>query len=86
MKNGYSRKGLFGSTIHYDENGKVVGKSRPGLFGSTNHYDNTGRYVGKSRPGLFDTQNHYDTDGNKLILISSSVKLRIFAIFSYLYV
>ena len=47
MKNGYSRKGLFGSTIHYDENGKVAGKIRPGLFGSTNHYDNTGRYVGK---------------------------------------
>lgn len=32
-KDGYSRKGLFGDIIHYDNNGKKVGESRPGLFG-----------------------------------------------------
>lgn len=26
-KNGYSRKGFFGETIHYDANGKKVGES-----------------------------------------------------------
>lgn len=29
-----SRPGLFGTTVHYDSNGRKVGESRPGLFGS----------------------------------------------------
>lgn len=51
-----SRPGLFGgTTIHYDENGNIIGKSVPGLFGSTViHYDAQGNIVGKSVPGLFD--------------------------------
>jgi hypothetical protein len=48
FKKGYSRRGLFGSTIHYDANGKRIGKSVPGIFGTTNHYDSSGKYVGKS--------------------------------------
>lgn len=38
-----SRPGLFGTTNHYDSNGKKIGESRPGLFGTTNHYDSKGR-------------------------------------------
>jgi len=34
-----SRPGFFGTTNHYDSNGRKVGKSRPGLFGGTVHYD-----------------------------------------------
>ena len=30
-KDGYSRKGFFGETIHYDGNGKKIGESRPGF-------------------------------------------------------
>lgn len=37
-KNGYSRKGFFGETIHYDANGKKVGESRKNFWGGTNHY------------------------------------------------
>ena len=38
-KDGYSRKGFFGETVHYDKNGKIVGKSRPSWFDSSNHYE-----------------------------------------------
>ncbi len=38
-KKGYSRKGLFGTVIHYDSNGKKIDESRQGLFGM-NYYDN----------------------------------------------
>lgn len=57
MKKIISRPGLFGgTTIHYDENGNIIGKSVPGLFGSTViHYDAEGNIVGKSVPGLFDS-------------------------------
>ena len=34
-----SKPGMFGTTVHYDEKCKVVGKSSPGMFGSTVHYD-----------------------------------------------
>ena len=34
-KDGYSRKGFFGETIHYDGNGKKIGESRPGFWGGT---------------------------------------------------
>ena len=37
-KNGYSRKGFFGETIHYDTNGKKVGESTRSFWGGTNHY------------------------------------------------
>ena len=47
-KDGYSRKGLFGTIHHYDSNGKKVGESRPGFFGSMNHYDSSGRKTGHS--------------------------------------
>lgn len=30
---------MFGSTVHYDANGKEAGRSSPGLFGSTAHLE-----------------------------------------------
>ena len=42
-KSGYSRKGLFGAIIHYDENGNKIGESRPGFFGGMNNYDADGK-------------------------------------------
>ena len=29
-----SRKGLFGTTTHYDERGRKIGESSPSFFGS----------------------------------------------------
>ena len=48
-----SREGLFGTTIHYDENGHKVGETLPGFFGGTNYYDNDGHKIGHSEPGFF---------------------------------
>ena len=64
-KDGYSRRGLFGSINHYDSNGKKVGESRPGLFGGMNNYDANGHKTGSSQPGLFGGVNHYDNRGHK---------------------
>ena len=56
--------GLFGSKIHYDENGNYAGQSMPGLFGDTMiHYDENGNYAGRTDPGLFGTQVHTDRNG-----------------------
>lgn len=37
-KKGYSRKGFFGETIHYDTNGKKIGESVRNFSGGTNRY------------------------------------------------
>lgn len=42
-KKGYSRKGFFGETIHYDNRGRKVGESRPNAFGGAVHYDAKGK-------------------------------------------
>ncbi len=57
--------GLFGSKIHYDENGNYAGTSVPGLIeGSMIHYDANGSYAGTSMPGLFQDQMlHTDATG-----------------------
>lgn len=54
-----SRRGLFGTTYHYDERGKYLGKSRPGLFGDNKvHFDENGNKRGTSRPGFFNEEVH----------------------------
>ena len=58
-----STPGFFGSTIHRDSSGKIVGKSVPGFFGSTIHKDANGKIVGKSVPGFFGSTIHRDTSG-----------------------
>lgn len=65
-KKGYSRPGLFGGTVHYDENGRKTGTSWPGVFGGTNHYDQEGNKVGTSWPGLMGGTRHYDSEGKKI--------------------
>ena len=44
-KEGYSRKGFFGETIHYDANGRKIGESRPNFWGGVDHYDANGTLV-----------------------------------------
>ena len=57
--------GLFGTKIHYDENGRKVGESIPGLFkGTMNHFDADGNLVGTTTSGLFSgTSDHFDANG-----------------------
>ena len=38
-KKGYSRKGFFGETIHYDANGNKVGESRKNYWGDIVRYN-----------------------------------------------
>ncbi|MGM9579024.1 MAG: hypothetical protein ACI3VS_06515 [Evtepia sp.] len=57
-----SRPGLFGSTVHYDENGKKIGTSYSGAF-KTDHYDANGHRVGSSYNGSF-CNDHYDAKGH----------------------
>ena len=64
-KNGYSRKGFFGETIHYDANGRKIGESRPNFWGGMDHYDTAGNKVGSSQRGFWGEINHYDNEGNK---------------------
>ncbi|MDO4731826.1 MAG: hypothetical protein Q4B14_06900 [Clostridia bacterium] len=64
-KKGYSRKGFFGQTIHYDAKGNKIGESTRGFWGQTNHYDTKGDKVGESARGFWGQTNHYDVNGNK---------------------
>lgn len=64
-KEGYSRKGFFGETIHYDANGRKIGESRPNLSGGFDHFDANGNKTGYSQRGLSGGMNHYDTQGNQ---------------------
>ena len=61
-----SVQGLFGQTIHYDENGNKVGESWPGLFGGENHYDQDGTFIGSSERGLIADRVHYDADHQRI--------------------
>jgi len=70
-KNGYSRKGFFGETIHYDNNGNKTGHSQQGFWGQTNHYDSNGHKVGESTRSFWGGTNHYGSG-------SSSVRHSIF--------
>ena len=65
QKSGYSSKGFFGETNHYDSSGKKTGYSQPGIFGGVDHYDAKGDKVGHSDPGIFGGMDHYDAKGNK---------------------
>ena len=39
-KKGHSRKGLFGTKVHYDSSGNKIGHSRPSWFDSSDeHYE-----------------------------------------------
>ena len=55
---GYSRRGLSGDIVHYDEHGKKIGTSSPSAFGGYNHYYNSGRKTGHSDIGLFGDYKH----------------------------
>ncbi len=62
-KKGYSRPGLLGGMVHYDENGKRVGDSLPNMLGGYNHYDEKGNKTGASYPSLLGGARHYDDKG-----------------------
>ena len=65
-KEGYSRKGFFGTINHYDSNGRKIGESRPSFWGGMNNYDTKGNKIGESRPGFFGDVKHYDSHGNRI--------------------
>lgn len=60
----HSSPGLFGTTNHYDEHGRLVGYSQKGLFGAINHYNADGSKAGYSMDNLFGGQNHHRRDGS----------------------
>ena len=64
-KQGYSRKGFWGQTIHYDANGNKIGESRPNFWGGYDHYDTSGNKTGSSQQGFWGQMNHYDNSGKK---------------------
>lgn len=47
-KNGYSRRGFFGETIHYDANGNKIGESIKNFWGGTNYYSSGSSGGGRS--------------------------------------
>ena len=56
--------GFFGTKLHYDGSGKLVGQSVPGLTkGTMLHYDMNGNIIGRTDPGFFGTQIHTDKNG-----------------------
>ena len=56
--------GFFGTKLHYDGSGRLVGQSVPGLTkGTMLHYDMNGNLIGRTDPGFFGTQIHTDKNG-----------------------
>jgi hypothetical protein len=64
-KDGYSRKGYFGETIHYDKKGRKIGESRPNFLGGVDHFDASGKKTGHSQKDFLGNVNHYDKNGHK---------------------
>lgn len=67
-KKGYSRPGLFGDVVHYDENGKKIGVSSPSLLGGYNHYGEDGRKTGSSYPSLLGGVNTWQENPGDTVL------------------
>lgn len=65
-KKGYSRKGIFGETIHYDSKGRKVGESRPNAFGGAVHYNAKGKKIGETRKSFWGGVEHRDKRGRKV--------------------
>ena len=76
-KKGYSLKGFFGETIHYDANGKKIGESRKNFWGGYDHFDVNGKKTGSSRETFFGGVNHFDNNGNKTGYIRSDLMEKI---------
>ena len=53
-KDGYSRKGFFGETIHYNANGQKVGESTPNFWGGSNYHSSGSENSRISYPVLDD--------------------------------
>ena len=62
-KKGFSRRGFFGETIHYDDKGTEVGKSYKNVLGGYDHYDASGNKTGSSYKNMAGGTTHYDADG-----------------------
>lgn len=62
-KKGFSRRGFFGETIHYDEKGNEVGKSYKNVLGGYDHYDASGNKTGSSYKNMAGGTTHYDAEG-----------------------
>ena len=70
-KAGYSVKGLWGRTIHYNKYGEKIGYTVKSFFGKRKRYDINGNLISYSVRNFWGGYNTYDADGN---LISKSYK------------
>lgn len=61
-----SIQGLFGETLHYNEDGDYLGYSVEGLLGETLHYNASGEQTGFSCEGAIADAVHYDADNNEV--------------------
>ena len=66
-------KGFYGTYIHKDEYGNIIGNSKPNPFLSKElfHYDNNDELCGRSVPDFGGGYIHYDAGKN---MIGKSVK------------
>lgn len=64
MKKTKSYKGLWGQTVHYDNNGNKIGSTWKNGTGGKNHYDANMNVVGKSYKNFWGGTTHYDANMN----------------------
>lgn len=60
----YSKPGLFGKTILYNDKGQVIGSGTPMSSGTTVYTDTSGNYMGKSYSGSGSSSNLVSSDGS----------------------
>ena len=60
----HSQKTVFGTTIHTDENNRIVGTSSKGLFGEEVFLNSNGRFAGTKRKGILGEEHYFDKDGH----------------------
>ena len=52
-----------GSYVHYDTNGKYIGRFDPGVVADLVHHDGYGGYAGTTHTGILGEKKHYSSDG-----------------------
>ena len=60
----YSKPGLFGKTILYNDKGQVIGSGTPISSKTTVYTDTSGNYMGKSYSGSGSSANLVGLDGS----------------------
>ena len=63
-KSGYSRRGFWGQTKHFNKDGVQTGYSLKGFWGGRKHYDMDGNLKSYTLKNFWGGYNTYDADGN----------------------